>query len=110
MSIPATCDQPFLFSHSDKVEDITKIHRKVFCSGGINSLYSSHSAYPNIQESCHAEALFQRSHDALTYFMKLRSLVQYFIVLGNPSFLHFRPILISLINVVSTRLEMGIKC
>ncbi|KRZ65228.1 hypothetical protein T10_11211, partial [Trichinella papuae] len=47
---------------------------------------------------------------SVTYSMKLRSLVQYFFVLGNPIFLHFRPILISLIKVVSPRLEMCIEC
>ncbi|KRZ00880.1 hypothetical protein T11_5417 [Trichinella zimbabwensis] len=47
---------------------------------------------------------------SVKYSMKLRSLVQYFFVLGNPIFLHFRSILISLMKVVSPRLEMGIKC
>ncbi|KRY64418.1 hypothetical protein T11_9969, partial [Trichinella zimbabwensis] len=40
----------------------------------------------------------------------LRSLVQYFLVLDNPIFLHFRSILISLMKIVSPPLEMGIKC
>ncbi|KRZ07794.1 hypothetical protein T11_4619 [Trichinella zimbabwensis] len=43
------------------------------------------------------------------YSMKLRSLVQYFFVLGNPIFLHFQPILFSLIKVVSPWVEMCIK-
>ncbi|KRZ08493.1 hypothetical protein T11_17511 [Trichinella zimbabwensis] len=47
---------------------------------------------------------------SVKYSMKLRSLVQYFFVLGNPIFLHFRPFLISLMKVVLSRLEMCIKC
>ncbi|KRZ73609.1 hypothetical protein T10_11799, partial [Trichinella papuae] len=41
--------------------------------------------------------------------MKLRNLVLYFFVLGNPIFLHFRPILINFRKVVSPRVEMCIK-
>ncbi|KRZ72826.1 hypothetical protein T10_11053 [Trichinella papuae] len=43
------------------------------------------------------------------YSMEVRNLVLYFFVLGNPIFLHFRPILINLIKVVSPRVEMCIK-
>ncbi|KRZ71056.1 hypothetical protein T10_6665, partial [Trichinella papuae] len=45
----------------------------------------------------------------MKYSMTLRSLMQYFFVLGNPIFLHFWSILISLIKVVSALVEMGIK-
>ncbi|KRZ07537.1 hypothetical protein T11_14302, partial [Trichinella zimbabwensis] len=38
---------------------------------------------------------------SVKYSTKLRSLVQYFFVLGNPIFLHFQPILISLLKGVS---------
>ncbi|KRZ66839.1 hypothetical protein T10_4314 [Trichinella papuae] len=47
--------------------------------------------------------------NSVKFSTKLRSLVQYFFVLGNPIFLHFRPILISILKVVSPRLEMCIK-
>ncbi|KRZ66836.1 hypothetical protein T10_532, partial [Trichinella papuae] len=39
--------------------------------------------------------------------MQLRSLVQYFFVLGNPIFLHFLPVLINLSDVVSTLSSNG---
>ncbi|KRZ08521.1 hypothetical protein T11_12322, partial [Trichinella zimbabwensis] len=42
--------------------------------------------------------------------MKFHSLVQYFFVLGNPIFPHFQHFLISLMKVLSSRLEMCIKC
>ncbi|KRY99105.1 hypothetical protein T11_87 [Trichinella zimbabwensis] len=38
---------------------------------------------------------------SVTYSIKLRSLVQYTVALCNPLFLHFRPILINLSEVVS---------
>ncbi|KRZ00910.1 hypothetical protein T11_10093 [Trichinella zimbabwensis] len=61
---------PLLFSHSDNVEDIPKIHRKLFRSGGINSLYSSYSAYLNRLESSHAKALLKRNQDACILVME----------------------------------------
>ncbi|KRZ66444.1 hypothetical protein T10_1188, partial [Trichinella papuae] len=42
--------------------------------------------------------------------MNLRSIVQHFFVLDNPIYVHFRPFLISLMKVLSSRLEMCLKC
>ncbi|KRX84205.1 hypothetical protein T06_12302 [Trichinella sp. T6] len=43
------------------------------------------------------------------YSFTLRTLVQYFVVLGNSIFLHFRPISNKLKKVVSLQFEMVIK-
>ncbi|KRX71748.1 hypothetical protein T06_15406, partial [Trichinella sp. T6] len=43
------------------------------------------------------------------YSFTLRTLVQYFVVLGNSIFLHFRPISNKLKKVVSLQFQMGIK-
>ncbi|KRY61820.1 hypothetical protein T11_8284, partial [Trichinella zimbabwensis] len=40
------------------------------------------------------------------YSLKLRTLVQYFFVLGNPIFLHFPSISIDMMKVVSSRFQM----
>ncbi|KRX71743.1 hypothetical protein T06_9947 [Trichinella sp. T6] len=43
------------------------------------------------------------------YSFTLGTLVQYFVVLGNSIFLHFRPISNKLKKVVSLQFQMGIK-
>ncbi|KRZ73618.1 hypothetical protein T10_3237 [Trichinella papuae] len=53
--------------------------------------------------------IHRKQFRSVTYSMKLRNLVLYFFVLGNPIFLHFRPILINFRKVVSPRVEMCIK-
>ncbi|KRX17065.1 hypothetical protein T07_10698, partial [Trichinella nelsoni] len=45
----------------------------------------------------------------MRFSFTLRTLVQYFLVLGNSIFLHFRSISIKLIKVVSLRFAMCIK-
>ncbi|KRY13937.1 hypothetical protein T12_14808 [Trichinella patagoniensis] len=45
----------------------------------------------------------------MRFSFTLRTLVQYFLVLGNSIFLHFRPIFNKFIKVVSLRFAMCIK-
>ncbi|KRZ74869.1 hypothetical protein T10_7640 [Trichinella papuae] len=60
----------FRIFDSDTLEDIGKIHRKLFRSGDINSIESSQNAYLNVQESSHAETLLKRNQDACILVME----------------------------------------
>ncbi|KRX71708.1 hypothetical protein T06_14098 [Trichinella sp. T6] len=71
-------------------------------------------AYPNTQESRNTGTPLKWNKgdfDAIImrYSFTFRTLVQYFVVLGNSIFLHFRPILNKLKKVVSLQFEMVIK-
>ncbi|KRX22981.1 hypothetical protein T07_12050 [Trichinella nelsoni] len=69
-------------------------------------------AYLNAQESSPSGTPLKRLQGGnvfyiiLKYSMKLRSLVQYFFVLGKSIFLHFPSIWSQFINIVSGRIEM----
>ncbi|KRY02824.1 hypothetical protein T12_10502, partial [Trichinella patagoniensis] len=72
-------------------------------------------AYLNTQESSPSGTPLKRLQDGnvfyiiLRYSMNLRSLVQYFFVLGKLIFLHFPAIWNKFIEIFSGRLEMPIK-
>ncbi|KRZ53021.1 hypothetical protein T02_16253 [Trichinella nativa] len=71
-------------------------------------------AYLNTQESRHTGTPLKwnkEDFDAIImrYSFTLRTLVQYFVVLGNSIFLHFRSISNKLKKVVSLQFQMGIK-
>ncbi|KRY03790.1 hypothetical protein T12_16232, partial [Trichinella patagoniensis] len=71
-------------------------------------------AYLNTQGSCTTGTpLIRIQGNIFTIIMRysftLRSVVQYFVVLGNSIFLHFRTILNKLKKVVSLPFEMCIK-
>ncbi|KRY97540.1 hypothetical protein T11_6586, partial [Trichinella zimbabwensis] len=72
-------------------------------------------AYLNTQERSPSENPLKRIDDEfffdiiMRYALKLKSIVQYFFVLSNSIFLHFRPISNKLKKVVSIRVEMCIK-
>ncbi|KRZ53012.1 hypothetical protein T02_9345 [Trichinella nativa] len=71
-------------------------------------------AYLNTQGSCTTGTPLIRIQGniftiIMRYSFKLRSVVQYFVVLGNSIFLHFRTILNKLKTVVEIRCAMCIK-
>ncbi|KRX40244.1 hypothetical protein T06_13130, partial [Trichinella sp. T6] len=71
-------------------------------------------AYLNTQGSCTTGTPLIRIQGNIftiirRYSFTLRTLVQYFVVLGNSIFLHFRPISNKLKKVVSLQFQMGIK-
>ncbi|KRX47586.1 hypothetical protein T05_5527 [Trichinella murrelli] len=72
-------------------------------------------AYLNTQENSPLESPLKRIDNGkffdiiMRYSLKLQSIVQYFVVLGNSIFLHFRAISNELKKVVSIRVEMCIK-
>ncbi|KRZ89132.1 hypothetical protein T08_10825 [Trichinella sp. T8] len=71
-------------------------------------------AYLNTQGSCTTGTPLIRIQGNIftiirRYSFSLRTLVQYFVVLGNSIFLHFRPISNKLKKVVSLQFEMVIK-
>ncbi|KRX43938.1 hypothetical protein T05_9923, partial [Trichinella murrelli] len=72
-------------------------------------------AYLNTQESSPSGTPLKRQQDGnvffiiVRYFLKLRSLLQYFFVLGKSIFLHFPSIWNQFIEIVSGRFEMRIK-
>ncbi|KRX75774.1 hypothetical protein T06_5199 [Trichinella sp. T6] len=72
------------------------------------------SAYINTKRSCTTGTPLIRIQGNIftiirRYSFTLRTLVQYFVVLGNSIFLHFRPISNKLKKVVSLQFQMGIK-
>ncbi|KRY30240.1 hypothetical protein T03_6719, partial [Trichinella britovi] len=71
-------------------------------------------AYVNTQGSCTTGTPLIRIQGNIftiirRYSFTLRTLVQYFVVLGNSIFLHFRSISNKLIEVVSIRVEMSLE-
>ncbi|KRX35070.1 hypothetical protein T05_3393 [Trichinella murrelli] len=72
-------------------------------------------AYLNTQGSSPSDTPLKRIDDGkffiiiMRFLFILRTIVQYFLVLGNSIFLHFRSISIKLIKVVSLRFAMCIK-
>ncbi|KRX34384.1 hypothetical protein T06_6425, partial [Trichinella sp. T6] len=72
-------------------------------------------AYLNTQGSSPSDTPLKRIDDGkffiiiMRFLYILRTTVQYFLVLGNSIFLHFRSISIKLIKVVSLRFAMCIK-
>ncbi|KRX32077.1 hypothetical protein T05_15013, partial [Trichinella murrelli] len=72
-------------------------------------------AYLNTQESSPSGTPLKRLQDGnvfciiVRYSLKLRSLVQYYFVLGKSIFLHFPSIWNQFIEIVSGRFEMPIK-
>ncbi|KRZ47917.1 hypothetical protein T02_9601, partial [Trichinella nativa] len=72
-------------------------------------------AYLNTQGSSPSDTQLKRIDDAklfdiiMRFLFILRTIVQYFLVLGNSIFLHFRSISIKFIKVVSLRFAMCIK-
>ncbi|KRX27019.1 hypothetical protein T07_1659, partial [Trichinella nelsoni] len=65
-------------------------------------------AFLNTQESSPSGTPLKRLQD-VRYSMKLRSLVQYFFVLGKSIFLHFPSNSNKFINIVSGRIEIDIR-
>ncbi|KRZ47918.1 hypothetical protein T02_4062 [Trichinella nativa] len=72
-------------------------------------------AYLNTQGSSPSDTQLKRIDDGklfdiiMRFLFILRTIVQYFLVLGNSIFLHFRSISIKFIKVVSLRFAMCIK-
>ncbi|KRX30199.1 hypothetical protein T05_11498, partial [Trichinella murrelli] len=71
-------------------------------------------AYLNTQGSCTTGTPLIRIQGNIftiirRYSFTLRTVVQYFVVLGNSIFLHFRSISNKLKTIVSIRVEMSIK-
>ncbi|KRX31937.1 hypothetical protein T05_5297, partial [Trichinella murrelli] len=66
-------------------------------------------AYLNTQESRPTGTPLKRIQSEKRFLFTLLTVVQYFLVLGNSIFLHFRPIWNKFIKIVSLRFAMCIK-